>query len=338
MRAVAEKAPIQFFGHGPSSRKLGSDRGFTSVEAHGSMPPMSAATSPGPAPRHGNRRHAFMLVVALSFLTVVGLVLPHGESGEAFRNLLLGHAWFLPLIIVLWAIVVGEGLLGLRWAPDAMSARLKRLLLTSLIPPMRMITASSKPRGWLWLPGAGWLPAGEETSERLEQRLALPMLVLTLLVLPVLGIELTAGESLDDRPSLALATHLTTCVIWIGFTVEFLWMVAAAPNKLDYCLKNWVNLAIILLPLIAFLRLLRAFRFVRMLRAGKLLRAYRLRGLWARLWRLVLLFNLVERLQQRNPAKYCAALETKITDLEAQLAQLRAKLGEQRSRIRHPDP
>jgi voltage-gated potassium channel len=69
-----------------------------------------------------------------------------------------------------------------------------------------------------------------------------------------------------------------------------------------------------------------------MLRAGKLLRAYRLRGLWTRLWRLALLFNLLERLQKRDPAKYCAVLEKKITDLEEQLADLRTKLAEQRSK------
>ena len=277
-----------------------------------------------------------MLVMALSFLTGIGVVLPHGDSGEIFRALLLEHAWFRPIILVLWVIVVVEGLLGLLWAPDGWPARLKRLLLTTFIPPLRMITASSKPRGWLWLPGAGWLPAGEKTSSQLEQRLALPMLVLTLLVLPVLGIELSGGESLDNNPSMALAAHLTTCVIWIGFTVEFMWMVAAAPNKPAYCLKNWINLVIILLPLVAFLRLLAAFRFVRLFRAGKLLSAYRLRGLWVRLWRLVLLFNLIERLQQRNPAKYCAALEQRITDLDHQLAELRVKLAEFRDRTPAP--
>ena len=196
-----------------------------------------------------------------------------------------------------------------------------------------MVTASSKPHGWLWLPGIGWKPVGEETSEQLEQKLALPMVILTLLVLPVLGAELTGGETLDNHPRMALATHLTTCVIWIGFTMEFLWMFAAAPVKLTYCLKNWINLVIILLPLVAFLRVLNIFRFTRMLRAGKLLRAYRLRGLWTRLWRLALLFNLLDRLQQRDPAKYCASLEKKIADLEEELATLQAKLAEQREKM-----
>jgi hypothetical protein len=158
------------------------------------------------------------------------------------------------------------------------------------------------------------------------------MVILTLLVLPVLGAELTGGETLENHPRMALATHLTTCVIWIGFTMEFLWMIAAAPDKLAYSLKNWINLVIILLPLVAFLRVLNAFRFTRMLRAGKLLCAYRLRGLWARLWRVALLFNILERLQQRDPAKYCAILEKRIADLEAELARLRTKLAEQRDR------
>ena len=70
-----------------------------------------------------------------------------------------------------------------------------------------------------------------------------------------------------------------------------------------------------------------------MLRAGKLLRAYRLRGLWTRLWRLALLFNLLDRLQQRDPKKYCAILEKKIEDLEEKLAELRGKLAKQRGKL-----
>ncbi|MFC5455125.1 potassium channel protein - like protein [Prosthecobacter fluviatilis] len=296
---------------------------------------MSASSIPSQAPQGSNLRQGLMLVVAVAFLSVVGLVLPHGDSGEEFRAWLMAHAFFRPFVIALWLVVILEGIAGLFAAHDAWPARLKRLLLTTLLPPLRMITASSQPAGWLWLPGIGWKPVGEDTTEQLEQKLALPMLILTLLVLPVLGAELTGGETLENHPRMALATHLMTCIIWIGFTMEFLWMVAAAPAKLAYCLKNWINLVIILLPLIAFLRVLNIFRFTRMLRAGKLLRAYRLRGLWTRLWRLALLFNLIERLQRRDPARYCASLEKKIADLEEELAKLRGRLAEQREKLPH---
>lgn len=279
-----------------------------------------------------------MLAVALAFLCLVGLVLPHGDSGEPFRVWLQTHPAFLAVLAGLWAVVVLEGVAGL-WAAvqgTTLGARLWRCGCTALLPPLRMVMASSTPSGWLWLPGVGWRAQGELTSMKLEQRLALPMVILTLLVLPVLGAELTGGETLENHPRMALATHLITCVIWVGFTVEFLWMVAAAPNRLSYCLKHWVNLVIILLPLVAFLRVLGLFRFARMLRAGKLLRAYRLRGLWARLWRLALLFNLLERLQQRNPVKYCQALEKKIGDMERELETLRDKLNHTRAKLPPP--
>jgi len=294
---------------------------------------MSAPETPAlmPPPATGLRQ-SLMLIVALAFLTLVGIVLPHGDSGESFRESLRLHPWFGWALLALWGLIGLESLAGLFAAKDAWSARLKRLMLITLIPPLRMTMATGTANGWLWIPRAGWRRTGPATSEKLEQKLALPMVFLTLLVLPVLGAELGAGEALESRPRLALAIHLTTCLIWIGFTAEFIWMLSATPNKLAYCQKHWINLVIILLPIVAFLRVLNMFRFARFFRAGKLLRAYRLRTLQSRLWRLALLFNLIERLQQRNPEKYCAGLEKKIGELETELVRLKDKLDTFRSR------
>ena len=268
-----------------------------------------------------------MLVVAVAFLTLVGLILPHGDSGESFREVLRSHPGFVSGLLGLWGLIGVEALMGLGIARDPWRVRLKRLVITVLIPPLRMTTATSIPNGWLWLPVIGWRATGPMLSERLEQKLTLPMVILTLLVLPVLGVELGVGEDLETHPRLALVMHLTTCLIWIGFTAEFIWMMSATREKLAYCQRNWINLVIILLPLVAFLRVLSTFRFMRMLRAGRLLRAYRLRTLQSRLWRLALLFNRIDRLQQRNPAKYCASLEKKIADLEAEVVRLKSKLA-----------
>jgi|JI6StandDraft_1071083.scaffolds.fasta_scaffold58123_2 hypothetical protein len=281
-------------------------------------------------PAGGTLRHGLMLVMALAFLAVVGVILPHGDSGQAFREMLERHPWHRLALLSLWAGIGLEALVGLFVANDAWRARLRRLVLTLLIPPLRMTTCTSTPDGWLWIPGVGWRATGPGTSAKLEGKLAVPMLVLTLLVLPVLGVELGAGEALETRPRLATAVHLATSLIWIGFTAEFLWMISATPQKLLYCQKHWINLAIILLPLVAFLRALSALRF---LRAGKLLRAYRLRTLQSRVWQLMLVFNLFERLQQRNPAKYCAGLEKKIAEMETELARAKEKLETFRGKV-----
>lgn len=274
-----------------------------------------------------------MLVLALLFLTLVGVVLPHGDSGEAFRENLRRNSTFDWILAATWGVIALESIAGLFLAVDSWTARIKRLLLILLIPPLRMTTATSTHSDWIWIPGIGWQHAGPTITERLEKRLLMPMVVLTLLVLPVLGAELVAGEALESQPHLALAVHLITCTIWIGFTAEFIWMLSATTQKLGYCLRNWINLLIIVLPLVAFLRVLNIFRFTRFLRAGKLLRAYRLRTLVTRLWQLALLFNLVERLQQLNPAAYCAGLEKKIAEQEATIAKLKAKLEAFRAKL-----
>jgi hypothetical protein len=290
-------------------------------------PTLESSDSP---PDRGTLRHGLMLALALTFLAVVGIILPHGDSGEPFRGMLERHPWHRLALLTLWSGIGLEALAGLFLAKDGWWARLRRLVLTVLIPPLRMTTATSTPDGWLWIPGVGWRATGPATSAKLEGKLAVPMLVLTLLVLPVLGVELGAGEALEARPRLATAVHLATSLIWIGFTAEFLWMISATPQKVLYCQKHWINLAIILLPLVAFLRVLSALRF---LRAGKLLRAYRLRTLQSRVWRLMLAFNLFERLQQRNPKKYCAGLEKKIAEMETELARLKEKLETFRDKV-----
>ncbi|MBL9130900.1 MAG: hypothetical protein JNG86_06865 [Verrucomicrobiaceae bacterium] len=279
--------------------------------------------TPQTAPAGGVARHALMLILALAFLAVVGVVLPHGDSAAAFRESLETNPWHRWTLLALWAGIALEAVAGLFLAPDPWRARLRRLALTVLIPPLRMTTATSTPDGWLWIPGAGWRAAGPATSAKLENKLTLPMLALTLLVLPVLGVEFGAGEALETRPRLALAVHLATSLIWTGFAAEFLWMISATRQRLAYCQRHWINIVIILLPLLAFLRVLGLLRF---LRAGPLLRAYRLRTLQSRVWRFMLIFELFDRLQQRNPQKYCAALEKKIAEMEAELARLRGKL------------
>ncbi len=118
-----------------------------------------------------------------------------------------------------------------------------------------------------------------------------------------------------------------TALIWFSFAFEFILLVSLAEKKLAFCKKNWINLVIILLPLLAFLRSLQLFRFLRMAKAGKLMRVYRLRGLLARAVKLAVVFNLIDRMLSRNPDKYNAHLQEKIAEKEAELQELKSKLN-----------
>jgi len=58
--------------------RLRSDRTETFHSAHG--PNVAGASD------RSGWRHAFMLGTALVFLTAIGLILPHGDSGDLFRT------------------------------------------------------------------------------------------------------------------------------------------------------------------------------------------------------------------------------------------------------------
>jgi len=120
---------------------------------------------------------------------------------------------------------------------------------------MRTVRRNSQIPGWR-----------RHAAERLDQLLALPMLVLTLvflvvLVLPVLVPDLPPGarETLD-------AIDLG---IWAVFLVEYLARLFVAPYRLSFILRNPFDLLLVIIPVLRPLRLLRS---VNLIRAARLTR------------------------------------------------------------------
>jgi voltage-gated potassium channel len=259
-------------------------------------------------------------------------VLPHGGISEDFSAL----AWHLPWLpwafLALWLAIAVEALLGFAGAPDKPHPALRRLLLVLLLPPLRLTINPAVADRVIWLPKQGWQPLGRPLYSQLERRLALPMLLITLLILPVVGAEIFFHDHIANAPALALLLHLVTALIWFAFALEFILLVSVTDRKLEYCKHHWINIVIIVLPLVAFLRTLQFLRFLRLTKASKLARAYRLRGVFARALRLALVLNLIERVLARRPERYIRHLEQKILDKEEELRELRAKLAQARER------
>ena len=103
-------------------------------------------------------------------------------------------------------------------------------------------------------------------AERLDQLLALPMLVLTVaflivMVLPVLFPDLPPGA----RAALAA----TDMGIWAAFLAEYLARLLVAPDPRAFITRNVFDLLLVVIPVLRPLRLLRS---VRLLRAARLTR------------------------------------------------------------------
>lgn len=211
-----------------------------------------------------------------------------------------------------------------------------------LAPPLRLCARHRAGRHLIWMPRLGWQVVDESLHRRLERIFSVPMIGIALLILPILALQTYFQDRIVEHPALRTALHVATGVIWFAFALEFIVMVSVTSRKFDYCRRHWLDLVIILLPLISFLRSLRILRASKLLsvpkiqQLSKLVRVYRLRGVALRGWRALLLFDLVERLLYSSPEQQIRRLEAKCQQRERELAQLREQLALRREQLKPP--
>lgn len=234
--------------------------------------------------------------------------------------LLIWPLFWLEYAVTIWPSAVRQGYL-----PGGAGR-----FLVCLLPPLRLASPSPG-RGYrVWLPGHGWRLPGRQLSRSLEREFSKPMLAIALLILPILGIEYGLKGLVEEHAWLQILLHVSTGLIWFAFTVEFIIMVNATDKKLQYVRKHWVDLAIILLPLISFLRSLRVLRIARLAKVQKLARLgriYRMRGLLMKLVRALMLIEAVQRLlglsQEKKLARLRLDYDEKLEDLEELRQEIR---------------
>jgi hypothetical protein len=209
------------------------------------------------------RRAAAMFFLSLLFLAVAAVPV------QAVPEAGLGHmAAALYVLAALWLVLVVEALEGLRHC-ERPTRVLARLLIITLLPPFRMTLATASTDGRVWLPLLGWQPPGRELAERLERALSVPMLCIAAMILPILAVEFFGADRVSASPRLALTLQIGTAMIWLAFALEFILMVSVTEDRWTYCWRHWVDIAIIVLPLVAFLRGLRLMRAARIARAAE---------------------------------------------------------------------
>jgi len=100
------------------------------------------------------------------------------------------------------------------------------------------------------------------TVERWERRAEIPLLLLALAFLVAY-----AWPVLDPRLDPDLRTWLTfvSWTVWVAFAVDFGVRLALSRERARYALRHWYDVALIALPLLRPLRLLRLLAFVRIL-------------------------------------------------------------------------
>ncbi len=206
-----------------------------------------------------------------------------------------------------------------------------RGLLVCLFPPLRMGATSYSHEGYVWIPWLGWQQPSRELRKQLEKAFSVPMIMIALLVLPVLVLEFGFEHLVARHFWLAYMLDVTTACIYVAFANEFIIMVSIAKRKWMYVKSHWIDLAIIVLPWISFLRSMRLmyiWRLAYLQNIAKMSRLYRLRGLGLRLLRALLLLGIVERVLGRNPEKRLARLEDRLELAQEEVEDLQREIAE----------
>ena len=278
---------------------------------------------------HHFTRPMFYLSAAVLVL-IAGLIhrLGHGdltgfEKAAIFWGLLL-----------LWPIFILESFLRLvacRRPGTSWWRRLAVFLAVCLFPPFRLGGRSYADDTTIWFPRLGWIKVDRNLRTSLERFFSVPMIVIALLVLPFLAMEYFWLETVRADFGLSLLLDIGTSVIWLAFALEVIVMVSVADKKVRYCLTNWMDLAVVFLPLVDFMPLLRLLRLTRVVELGqisRLGRLYRLRGLLFKLWRTVLLLEIMQRFLGHYREKRLRRLQELLADRHEEIAALNKEIAE----------
>ncbi len=111
-------------------------------------------------------------------------------------------------------------------------------------------------------PGLGIVIADDDVRERVERTFHWPMILLAVAVLPLLALEVQG----DLPKDLAVWVDVGFGLVWVAFLIEFVVKIAVAESRWEYVKRNWLDLVVILLPVLRVLRISALGRSVRLLR------------------------------------------------------------------------
>lgn len=260
-----------------------------------------------------------MFAVALVFLLVTGAYL-HLANGELLSP--FGVSCLISLG-ALYALIVAETLVHWLAGSKNMGQHVRYLLL----PILRLCPRDHVDGTRVWIPILGW----RKTTERFEKYLARlfggPMIVIALLVLPVVAVEFIWIEQVSHDATWKFWINTCSGFIWMAFVFEFVVMVSVVERKVRYCKQNWIDLAIVLLPLISFMGAARLGRLVKLNQLSRTARIYRIRGLALKTWRAVVTLNVIDTLLRRDDEYRMDRLKEQITEKEREIELLRQELN-----------
>ena len=269
-----------------------------------------------------------MFIASLLFLLLTG-ALVHLKEGHLLNTwmgtgCLLGLSLLYPLFVIETVLHYLAG-----------SRNMRQHFWYLLMPIFRLCGRDHVDGSHVWLPRLGWQPIDRSLEKLLARRFSIPMIIIALLVLPVVILELFWAELIVNSSWLTFVLETATICIWMAFVFEFVVMISVTKRKLVYCRKNWIDLAIVLLPMLSFMRAARLGSALQIQQLSRTARVYRLRGIALRTWRAFVTLDVLDMILQRDPSYRMEKLAEEIVEQTEELNHLKLELN--RLKQRYPD-
>ena len=274
----------------------------------------------------------FMFYVGVISLLLIGAlvtILTEDHPSSRLQNI---FPWIVGLTAGMYGLSVADVLLLFyrrRKHQEKIYGPEKRMRLFSvLFPPLHIGTRDSSSGKYLWIPFWHWCVVNEGLLAELKRKFVLPMIGIALLIVPVLVIEWKfLDEVREELPNLRINLILNTIqiFIWSAFTFEFILMISISNRKFHYIKKNWIDLLIILLPFVSFLR---SFRISQLARLKYATRSFKLRGVITKARQGLIFVDVVQRLFRLRPENEMKRLYRLLQENRRDSEELLKKLEE----------
>jgi voltage-gated potassium channel len=280
-----------------------------------------------------------MMVLSFVWLAVFSTVLPHqGEQNEERFSFFLVRV-ALIIMNALWTLYLADFVLYLVALRGEEGIWKKALhgLGVFLLPMFRISIPTFSHPDKIWIPFMGWRKKKRALERRLVDAFSLPMICIVLLILPILGIEYLKKEWIQYR-AVEVTLSIGSQLIWLAFAVEFVIMISVTRKKLAYCAKRWIDLAIIMLPILlfllpylSFLPIVRLTRLSRVLRSAQVLRStrlLRLKGLGLKAFQALVLVSGTRRFGKKYHERMLKRLKKRLKEMEEEMVELKIEIAE----------
>ncbi len=270
-----------------------------------------------------------MFVATVAILTFFALTVQEFMTREKYFDVdrLMVFTW---LTLAMYPVFWLESL----WHFAIDSPRKWKTLYACVLPPLRLARRDMQDGSRMWLPILGWRHIDEDLHEEVERDLSVPMIIVAVMILPLLAMDFVWSTQLENSRELQIVVETGYSITWLAFTMEFIVMFSIVDKKLNYLKTHWVDLLIICLPLIAFLRAFRVTQLVRLQQVTRATRVYRMRGLALRVWRGLLAMDVISRLARMSPEAKIETLQKMIQEKQREIEDLEEEISELETQIK----